>query len=154
MGSTQSKQEPVIFYNPSVPLQFSTSLVQNLEKKAEQTTEKIEARQVESIVTKRVSEELEKLKQDESELKEKFYVELSENNNVNANTTNTDIEAMIQRISRNGTKELPEQIQKAQQEVIACYDKNKSRSLDCWKEVTEFKHAVAEEQKKFVAHQK
>ena len=28
---------------------------------------------------------------------------------------------------------------------------NKSRSLDCWKEVANFKEAVAEEQKKFVA---
>ncbi|KAI9329693.1 hypothetical protein BD770DRAFT_449626 [Pilaira anomala] len=154
MGSTQSKQEPVIFYNPNVPLQFSNSLVHNLEKKVEQTTEKIEARQVEAMVSQRVAEELEKLKQDESKLKEKFYTELTENKNVNANTTNTDIEAMIQRISRTSAKELPAEIQKRQEEVVACYIKNKSRSLDCWKEVSEFKHAVAEEQKKFVAHQK
>lgn len=55
---------------------------------------------MEAIVSQRVAEELEKLKQDESKLKEKFYTELTENKNVNANTTNTDIEAMIQRISR------------------------------------------------------
>lgn len=33
--------------------------------------------------------------------------------------------------------------------------KNKDRSLDCWKEVVDFKQAVTEEQKKFIAaHQK
>jgi altered-inheritance-of-mitochondria protein 13 len=35
------------------------------------------------------------------------------------------------------------------------FSKNKSRTLDCWKEVVDFKQAVIEEQKKFVAtHQK
>lgn len=35
------------------------------------------------------------------------------------------------------------------------YSNNKSRSLDCWKQVANFKEAVAEEQKKFIAvHQK
>lgn len=84
--------------------QFSTSLVNTLEKKADQTNEKIEARQVESVVRERVAQELEKIKETESKLKEKFYVELTEQNaekdNLNAVATNTDIQTMIERISR------------------------------------------------------
>ncbi|KAG2195480.1 uncharacterized protein EV154DRAFT_526092 [Mucor mucedo] len=155
MGSSASKpQEPVIFYNPSVPLQFSTSLVQNLEKKAEQTTEKTQARQVEAIVQQRVTEELEKLQQEQAQLKEKFHVELSDNVNATAPAVNTDIQAMVDRISRSSAKEVSPEIKKAQEEVVACYNNNKSRTLDCWKQVENFKQAVTEEQKKFVgAHQ-
>ncbi|CAO3637044.1 unnamed protein product [Mucor fragilis] len=163
MGASQSKTtqqtEPVIFYNPNVPLQFSQSLVGTLEKKAEQTTERVQARQVESLVRQRVAEELEKIKQNESALSEKFYIQLTEENadkdNLNAVATNNDIESMIERISRSSAKELPAQVKKCQDEVIACYNNNKSRSLDCWKQVANFKEAVAEEQKKFIAvHQK
>ncbi|KAK4521160.1 uncharacterized protein ATC70_013105 [Mucor velutinosus] len=162
MGASQSKTtqaEPVIFYNPNVPLQFSQSLVGTLEKKAEQSTERVQARQVENLVRQRVAEELEKIKQNESELSEKFYIQLTEENaekdNLDAVAINNDIESMVQRISRSTAKELPAQVKTCQDEVIACYNNNKSRSLDCWKEVAKFKEAVAEEQKKFVAaHQK
>ncbi|KAI7904071.1 uncharacterized protein BX663DRAFT_551124 [Cokeromyces recurvatus] len=161
MGLVQSKtqQEPIIFYNPNVPLQFSQSLVGSLEKKVEQSTEKQQERHIEHIVQQRVAEELEKIKQKEAELKKEFHVELKEQNaekdDLNALDMNEDIEAMIKRIARSGIKELPAKVKQCQDEVIACYNKNKSRSLDCWKEVDNFKQAVAEEQKKFVAaHQK
>lgn len=85
-------------------VQFSQSLVGTLEKKAEQTTERVQARQVENLVRQRVAEELEKIKQNESELSEKYYIQLTEENadkdNLNAVATNNDIEAMVQRISR------------------------------------------------------
>lgn len=76
----------------------------SLEKKAEQTTERVEARQVESIVRQRVAEELEKIKQTEANLKEKFYIELKEQNeekdNLDSGVIGNDIESMISRISR------------------------------------------------------
>ena len=85
-------------------IQFSQSLVGTLEKKAEQTTERVQARQVESLVRQRVAEELEKIKQNESALSEKFYIQLTEENadkdHLNAAATNSDIESMIERISR------------------------------------------------------
>lgn len=69
-----------------------------MEKKAEQTTEKTQARQVEALVQQRVVQELEKIQQSEAQLKEKFHVALEDNVNVVDNTT--DIQAMIDRISR------------------------------------------------------
>jgi altered-inheritance-of-mitochondria protein 13 len=84
--------------------QFSRSLVGSLEKKVEQTTERVEARQMESIVRQRVAEELEKIKSTESKLKESFYIELKQQNeekdNLDSNVVGTDIETMISRISR------------------------------------------------------
>ncbi|CEP11938.1 hypothetical protein [Parasitella parasitica] len=154
----QQQKEPVIFYNPNVPLQFSQSLVGSLEKKAEQTAERVEARQVESLVRQRVAEELEKMKHMENKLNEKFYIQLSEENaekdQLDAVATTQDIEELVKRIARDlftdcirsSAKKTPAKIKKCQDEVIACY-----KSLDCWKEVANFKEAVAEEQKKFVA---
>ncbi|KAI8644135.1 hypothetical protein BD408DRAFT_340964 [Parasitella parasitica] len=130
MGASQSKtqqqqKEPVIFYNPNVPLQFSQSLVGSLEKKAEQTTERVEARQVEILVRQRVAEELEKMKHTDSKLNERFYIQLSKENaekdQLNAVNTAKEIDAMVKRISRSSSKELPAQVKKCQDEVIACY---------------------------------
>lgn len=59
---------------------------------------------MESIVRQRVTEELKKMKQNETELSEKYYVELAEKNsekdNLDAISTSNDIETMIERISR------------------------------------------------------
>ncbi|KAI9483197.1 MAG: hypothetical protein EXX96DRAFT_557256 [Benjaminiella poitrasii] len=157
MGINQSKspQEPIIFYNPNVPLQFSQSLVGSLEKKVERSAEKQQERQIENIVHQRVAVELEKIKKNEAKLSQEFYVDLTKKNaekdDLNALDMNNDMEDMIKRIARSGAKEFPPKIKQSQEKVIACYNNNKSRSLDCWKEVADFKQAVAEEQKKFVA---
>ncbi|KAI8884521.1 hypothetical protein K501DRAFT_217363 [Backusella circina FSU 941] len=153
MGASQSKSEPVIFYNPNVPLQFSQSLVDSFEKKAEQTPEKLESRQIEALVNQRVAEELQKVKSTESEMGEKLYLVDQQTEN-NALESQQDIETMIGRIKRSSAKELPKEVQERQDAVIACYNNNPNRSLDCWKDVANFKAAVLEEQKKFVsAHQ-
>lgn len=68
-----------------------------MEKKAEQTTEKIQARQVEAVVEQRVAEELERLQQEQAQLKEKFEVAVSDNV---PTAVNTDIQAMVDRITR------------------------------------------------------
>ncbi|KAI8974985.1 hypothetical protein BDB01DRAFT_805609 [Pilobolus umbonatus] len=156
MGAQQSKtQEPIIFYNPNVPVEFSQGFVQNLEKKVDNKPEKIESRQVEELVRQRVNEELEKLKKNESQLKEKLYVDLADKNlekgELNSVKLDSDMESMIDRIKRSSAKDLPEYIKSRQDAVITCYRNNPSRTLDCWKEVAEFKDAVAEEQKKFIA---
>lgn len=100
----------------------------SLEKKAEQTAERIEARQVESIVRQRVAEELENIKQNESELSEKYYVELTEKNsekdNLNAIATNNDIETMIERISRYITVKRPREFALFTEYVIDLVLKN------------------------------
>ncbi|RCH91036.1 hypothetical protein CU097_006674 [Rhizopus azygosporus] len=155
MGLAQSKtqEEPVIFINPNVPVQFTPSFIHSLEKKVEQTAERAEARQVEALVRERVAEELVKMKQAEKEISQKLQVESakSDNHQLSSLETNDDIEGMIKNIQRTTTKEIPLEIKKHQEKVIACYNNNKDRSLDCWKEVIDFKQAVLDEQKKFVS---
>lgn len=155
MGLAQSKtqEEPIIFINPNVPVQFTPSFIHSLEKKVEQTAERAEARQVEALVRERVAEELVKMKQAEKEISQKLQVESakSDNHQLSSLETNDDIEGMIKNIQRTTTKEIPLEIKKHQEKVIACYNNNKDRSLDCWKEVIDFKQAVLDEQKKFVS---
>ncbi|ORE08923.1 hypothetical protein BCV72DRAFT_303298 [Rhizopus microsporus var. microsporus] len=155
MGLAQSKtqEEPIIFINPNVPVQFTPSFIHSLEKKVEQTTERAEARQVEALVRERVAEELVKMKQAEKEISQKLQVESARNDNhqLSSLETSDDIENMIKNIQRTTTKEIPLEIKKHQEKVIACYNNNKDRSLDCWKEVIDFKQAVLDEQKKFVS---
>ncbi|KAI8975696.1 hypothetical protein BDF20DRAFT_822612 [Mycotypha africana] len=126
MGATESKpqQEPVIIYNPNVPLQFTPNLINSMEKKAEQLPARVESRQMEDIINKRVKEELEKIKKAEHSLQQKFYLELSEKNQSNeagSKETLDDVETMIQRIMRSGTKELPPKVKECQEQVIQCY---------------------------------
>ncbi|CEG73998.1 hypothetical protein RMATCC62417_09274 [Rhizopus microsporus] len=155
MGLAQSKtqEEPIIFINPNVPVQFTPSFIHSLEKKVEQTAERAEARQVEALVRERVAEELIKMNQAEKEISQKLQVESakSDNHQLSSLETNDDIEGMIKKIQRTTTKEIPLEIKKHQEKVIACYNNNKDRSLDCWKEVIDFKQAVLDEQKKFVS---
>ncbi|CAO3660527.1 hypothetical protein G6F70_002154 [Rhizopus microsporus] len=155
MGLAQSKtqEEPIIFINPNVPVQFTPSFIHSLEKKVEQTAERAEARQVEALVRERVAEELVKMKQAEKEISQKLQVESakSDNHQLSSLKTNDDIEGMIKNIQRTTIKEIPLEIKKHQEKVIACYNNNKDRSLDCWKEVIDFKQAVLDEQKKFVS---
>ncbi|KAI8080278.1 uncharacterized protein B0P05DRAFT_540698 [Gilbertella persicaria] len=148
MGASQSTvKEPVIFYNPNVPLQFSHSLVGSIEKKAEQTAEKMEARHVESVVRQRVAEELEKIQQTQAELKESIYVDLTQTKA----EKEVESEPITQMISRPMAKQVPENIKKYQDELMACYNQNKDKSLNCWKQVADFKQAVVEEQTKLVS---
>ncbi|KAG1470173.1 hypothetical protein G6F56_002838 [Rhizopus delemar] len=148
MGLSQSKAqaEPIVFINPNVPVQFTSSFIHSLEKKVEETTEKAEARQVEALVRVKVAEELEKMKKVEAEIgstlsaKEPSTIE-----------SNSQIDTMIKNIQRASAKELPLEIKEKQEKVVACYRENKDKSLNCWKQVVDFKQAVLEEQKKFIS---
>ncbi|CAO3660531.1 unnamed protein product [Rhizopus microsporus] len=125
MGLAQSKtqEEPIIFINPNVPVQFTPSFIHSLEKKVEQTAERAEARQVEALVRERVAEELVKMKQAEKEISQKLQVESakSDNHQLSSLKTNDDIEGMIKNIQRTTIKEIPLEIKKHQEKVIACY---------------------------------
>ncbi|CDH49005.1 hypothetical protein RO3G_11622 [Lichtheimia corymbifera JMRC:FSU:9682] len=153
MGTTQSKtaSEPIIFYNQSVPTQFSQGFIETLETRKKPTQESnTRSEDVEELVRQRVAEELkrEKVNNDQA------YSELAKSNlekDYNSVAMGTDIENMIQRVQRSSRKELPAEIAERQEAVVACYKKHASRPLDCWEEVEQFKESVEKFQKKFVA---
>ncbi|KAI8381419.1 uncharacterized protein BYT42DRAFT_566459 [Radiomyces spectabilis] len=158
MGATQSKSEPIIFYNQNVPLQFSQGLVDSLEarkpKSAATDAPKARPEEIEAIVRQRVEEELKRAQQQQEEVNKRAYNELSKKNIENDHNSvvmNSDIETMIQRIKRSPAKEVPAEIIERQEAVVLCYKNNQSRPLDCWEEVEAFKESVTEAQRKFVA---
>ncbi|SAM05662.1 hypothetical protein [Absidia glauca] len=136
MGATQSKSEPVIFYNQNVPLQFSQGLVDSLETKQKSTTTSTQpagsTEDVEKLVRQRVAEELERTQRQQQELNQQLYGDMAKQNIDNDRSSvalGSDIDNMIKRVQRN----------------------NASRVLDCWQEVEHFKDSVAKAQKQFVA---
>ncbi|ORX56780.1 hypothetical protein DM01DRAFT_1382218 [Hesseltinella vesiculosa] len=151
MGATQSKSDPVIFYNQNVPLQFSQGLVDSLEsrQKAPATTEELE-----SIVRQRVAEELSRNQQKEDDMKQQLFNDIAKQNIDNDQSSvalSTDIHNIIQRIQRASTKEIPTEVIDRQEALVLCYKNNQSRVLDCWQEVEHFKESVIKAQKHFVS---
>ncbi|KAI8636673.1 hypothetical protein BD408DRAFT_425756 [Parasitella parasitica] len=161
MGATQSKSsEPVIFYNQGSPLQFSQGFEQNTPKNDKQpaavsaeSNEKIE-----QLVRERVEEELKRVRSQQEQVNKRTYGDLAKqniDNDHNSIAMAEDIDGMIQKLQRSTPSEIPKAIAESQEALIVCYKKNQDRPLDCWEEVEQFKHAVAEEQKKFIAtHQR
>ncbi|OBZ84336.1 hypothetical protein A0J61_07613 [Choanephora cucurbitarum] len=157
MGATQSKtSEPVIFYNQSSPLQFPQTFVEPVETKqppAEVSNEKIE-----QLVRERVAEELKRAKEQQEQVNRRTYGELAKQNIQNDHNSiamSEDIEGMIQQLKRSAPSDIPDVIAKKQEALIVCYKNNQTRPLDCWEEVEQFKHAVADEKKRFIAaHQR
>ncbi|KAI8576252.1 hypothetical protein K450DRAFT_257862 [Umbelopsis ramanniana AG] len=158
MGAQQSRPEGVIFYNENVPLQFSQNLVDSLESRAKRSKPVGNSgkaplpHEVEGVVRERVAEELNRIKEQQEEANNRITAQLSKQNlesKHNAVAIGADIEDMIKRVQRSTSSKLPAEIKESQQAVIECYRHNKSRPLDCWAEVENFKDAVAQAQKEF-----
>ncbi|KAG2178697.1 hypothetical protein INT44_001850 [Umbelopsis vinacea] len=163
MGAQQSRPEGVIFYNENVPLQFSQNLVDSLESRAKRSKPVANTgkaplpHEVEGVVRERVAEELNRIKEQQDEANNRITAQLSKQNlesKHNAVAIGADIEDMIKRVQRSTSSKLPAEIKESQQAVIECYRlvihrHNKSRPLDCWAEVENFKDAVAQAQKEF-----
>ncbi|RCI03475.1 hypothetical protein CU098_002802 [Rhizopus stolonifer] len=157
MGATQSKaSEPVIFYNQSSPLQFSQGFTEPVESKKQPVN--VSNEKIEQLVRERVAEELKRAKQQQDQVNQRAYGELAKQNIKNDHNSiamTEDIENMIQKLKRSSPSDIPAAIAEKQEALIVCYKNNQTRPLDCWEQVEQFKHAVAEEQKRFVAaHQR
>lgn len=66
--------------------------------------------------------------------------------NANAVVTEQEMNQLEKRTAAKHIKALPEEITKAQDALVQCYNKNQQRSLDCWAEVQEFKDVVQKAQ--------
>ncbi|CEP16506.1 hypothetical protein [Parasitella parasitica] len=161
MGATQSKSsEPVIFYNQSSPLQFSQGFEQNVSENNKQSaaTSTESNEKIEQLVRERVEEELKRARSQQEQLNKRTYGDLAKqniDNDHNSIAMAEDIDGMIQKLQRSTPSEIPKAIAESQEALIVCYKNNQDRPLDCWEQVENFKSAVAEEQKKFIAtHQR
>ncbi|KAI9296164.1 hypothetical protein K502DRAFT_341190 [Neoconidiobolus thromboides FSU 785] len=173
MGSNSSKQasdEPLVFYAPTqAKLSISQDLLQDLTgvrnnqpsnnntvtsnkeeiKKDFKKQADLEFENMERIVDERVLQEVERIQKEQellfNSVKDKRL---------------TDSNYLLDYVKELNSKHLtnePKQnkvIEEAKETLIACYRNHNKRTLDCWKEVEDFKKAVNNAQKELIKAQK
>ncbi|KAJ2821285.1 hypothetical protein FBU31_004957 [Coemansia sp. 'formosensis'] len=158
MGASNSKNEPVYVYASEVPIGFTAQLKDKLVSEATMTpsppaataaaanvdNSRDIADKIDEGVAKELARILEKSQLDELMAKER-----------QASTSDLlreirDVSHQI--VSNPSTKSATfEQSLQARDRVVACLKDNAGRTLDCWKEVSEFKALVTTLESEFVA---
>ncbi|KAJ2803255.1 hypothetical protein H4S07_004500 [Coemansia furcata] len=160
MGASNSKNEPVYVYASEVPIGFTAQLKDKLVSEATMTpsppaaaaaanvdNSRDIADKIDEGVAKELARILEKSQLDELMAKER-----------QASTSDLlrEIRDVSHQIASNpSTKSATfEQSLQARDRVVACLKDNAERTLDCWKEVSEFKTLVTTLESEFVAMSK
>lgn len=183
MGQTQSRGAPggeVVMQAPAhVPIQFSNSLVQHLDraKEVRRSAEdrdvtnwqsmSTKAATVEEHIQERVEAELQRIRNREEQVRRDVEAELSRRNvetekraddPLNAVAMEQDIAALQKRFDQKMVKSTSAADSKmamaAKEDLLACLKANGTKSLDCWSEVEEFKRRVTHLQQQYIqSHQ-
>ncbi|GJJ70626.1 MICOS complex subunit MIC19 [Entomortierella parvispora] len=147
MGSQPSKDKPMVFVNDeTVPVRVSSSFVNQISQSQPVTGS---PEDIESQVRQRVHAELTKIQAEKEATLP--YTNYHSSTHGNALVTEQDMDQLARSAPAKQVKILPEDITKAQYALVQCYRDNKDRSLDCWKEVQEFKDLVQKAQNAFIA---
>lgn len=173
MGADQSKpSEPSgkVFTNDQ-PVQFSQDLVDHLSDRITSTSPD-SARQstLDEHVRSRIQAELSRLQSEEEQVRQQIETALEKENldketelankgaedgklTTSSSALAEELEQVQKRaerfLERKRMDDFPE-VKEKQGALLKCYSNNRSTSLDCWKEVEEFKQSVASLEKKFV----
>ncbi|KAJ2105773.1 hypothetical protein GGI16_002213 [Coemansia sp. S142-1] len=155
MGASNSKNEPVYVYASQVPIGFTAQLKDKLVSEATTTPNppaeegavaksRDLADKVDEGVAKELARILEKNQLEELKAKER---------QVSTSDLLREIRDVSHQIAANPTTKSPtyEQALHARDRVAACLKDNAGRTLNCWKEVCEFKSLVATLESEFVA---
>ncbi|KAJ2487396.1 hypothetical protein IWW37_005256 [Coemansia sp. RSA 2050] len=159
MGASNSKKEPVYVYASEVPIGFTAQLKDKLVSEAASTPNKPAADaavvanphgladKIDEGVAKELARILEKGQLEELMARER-----------QASTSDLlrEIRDVTNQIASSPTTKSPtfERSLQAHDRVVACLKENAGRTLDCWKEVSEFKALVAILESEFVAMSK
>lgn len=96
--------------------------------------------------------EIERAIEKENLAKESKYKGQSEGKNSNVLRQELDqLRSKIDRYNRQKDVSNYAGVKEAQEKLVQCYKSQPDRTLDCWKEAEEFKKAVADAEKKFIA---
>ncbi|KAG8894180.1 hypothetical protein FRC01_013128 [Tulasnella sp. 417] len=173
MGADQSKpSEPSgkVFTNEQ-PVQFSQDLVDHLSDRITSTSPD-SARQstLDEHVRSRIQAELSRLQSEEEQVRQQIEAALEKENldketelankgaedgkpATSSSALAEELEEVQKRaerfLERKKMDDLPE-VKEKQEALLKCYSNNRTTSLDCWREVEEFKQSVASLEKKFV----
>ncbi|KAI0075806.1 hypothetical protein K474DRAFT_1355581 [Panus rudis PR-1116 ss-1] len=165
MGAGQSKadlEEEKVFYSET-PIQFSEEVVNHLvDQSASPRPSPERQTTLDSHVRARIQAELERLRQEEEEVRSEIERALEKENldkerpadDEEGSTGSVkssaallgDLEEVRQKVERYHRRSLESEpeLQAKGQAVAACYKANPTRTLDCWREVSEFRSTVAQ----------
>ncbi|KAJ2743292.1 hypothetical protein GGI20_003861 [Coemansia sp. BCRC 34301] len=151
MGASNSKKEPVYVYASDVPIGFTAQLKEKLVAEATTTPDTpaaTDSRDLADKIDEGVARELARILE-KSQLEEL----MAKDRQVSTSDLLREIRDVSQQISFSPTVRSPtfERSLQARDRVTACLKENAGRTLDCWKEVGEFKDLVATLEKEFVA---
>lgn len=133
MGASQSQikanQDQLVFTNPNAySVQISESALRALQGLSEELPP---SQNVDSIVSKRVEQELDRAKQ------RRLHTEKS-----SADQVRRETEELLARQKIITVPTPDPRILELENKLVACLKGNSSRPLDCWREVSEFKMAA------------
>ncbi|KAI0693884.1 hypothetical protein BC835DRAFT_1047823 [Cytidiella melzeri] len=173
MGAGQSKSgsDEKIFYSET-PIQFGEHVVNHLTDNAASPIPSPERQStIDAQIRSRIQAELEHLRQQEEEVKEAIERAL-EKENLDRETAMAgqeegseagsvrnsavllgDLEELRTKVerfhSRQALSEFPE-VQAASEAVVSCYKSHPSTTLECWREVNQFKNAVTQVEQHYI----
>ncbi|KAF2798931.1 hypothetical protein K505DRAFT_371385 [Melanomma pulvis-pyrius CBS 109.77] len=181
MGAENSKSANGVsqhVFSSDAPVRFSNELVDSLQKNTQ--TDSTRSRQQELQYQRRLTSELEKLREQEVQNLSKLSETLSDDvdkpsepslaeklsnatsssaalaekqkqRDMSRDIVTKEIEALKKKLEgRKKLEELDPQLSKAKAEVVACLRTNDRRPLDCWQEIATFKREVGRLEKDFV----
>jgi len=172
MGAEQSKSGDSSgkVFTSDTPIQFSQDLVNHLsDKLVSPNTDAARQSTLDEHVRSRIQAELARLQAEEEQVRLQIEAALERENldketeiakgdedgkkAASSSALNDELEEVQKRaeryLARRALDDLPE-VKEKQQALVKCYTNNQTTSLDCWKEVEEFKNSVSVLEKKFV----
>lgn len=151
MGSTTSKPTEARVFQPKTPVDFSETLLSQLESSNETnfTRKQLGERFVEQKVANRLAElEEETLKKFENKLDDSLIKKDDENDPLTSRSLNEKVDSLEQRLS--ALKEKDDQKRAkfanhpARQQLTSCLLENKDKPLNCYNQMENFKKLVEE----------
>ncbi|CAN9161008.1 unnamed protein product [Alternaria alternata] len=164
MGAENSKPSSEVkqhVFSSDHPYSFSNELVGSLQKNT--FTDSARSRQQELQYQERLTAELEKLREQETQNFSKFSETLSgesqhstlaekqRQKDMSRDSVTKEIEQLKAKLEqRKKLEQADADVTKAKEAVVSCLRTHDRRPLDCWKEVETFKHEVGRLEKEFV----
>ncbi|CCH41373.1 hypothetical protein BN7_912 [Wickerhamomyces ciferrii] len=150
MGASASKPTETKVFTPQTPVDFSPSLVSQLEKSVE--TDYTRSQYTEKYLEDKVNEKLDvllkdsQLKFDETLKNSILNKDLEKDSNLSTSKIDEKISILQKNLNNKESKfiKLSDELIKSKESVSSCLIQNKEKPLNCWDEVKNFEKLVNE----------
>ncbi|SPO25801.1 uncharacterized protein UTRI_03166 [Ustilago trichophora] len=175
MGAAASKQNAAASTAPPAEdkqanhLQFGRSLLNQLDKTSLDKVDGPDASRqatLDTSIQQKIKSELDRLRKEEADVRAEIERAIEKENlareskykgqseGKNSNVLRQELDQLRSKIDKyNKQKDVSNYagVKEAQEALVKCYKSQPERTLDCWKEAEEFKKAVANAEKQFIA---